>query len=88
MSGRTERPTPHRAARLPAPQVLLGAPTSPAGLRGSPSIPEQPHLHEGRRAMREESTERAGASVLPGSPVPLGPPAAPRGEGLRALGAA
>lgn len=79
---------PHRAARLPVPQILLGAPTSPAGLRGSLSIPEQPQLHEGRRTTREKSTEWAGASVLPGSPVPLGPPAAPRGEGLGALGAA
>ena len=86
VSGRTEHPTPCRAAWLPALWVLLGAPGSPVGLRGSLSISEQPQLREGRCAMRK-SMEWAGASVLPGSPRSPAPPAAPKGEGLGALGA-
>lgn len=68
-------------------RVLLGAPGSPAGLRGSLSTSEEPQLREGRCATRKEGMEHAGASVLPGSPVPLAPPAALKGEGLGALGA-
>lgn len=74
----------HAELPIPSPTDPPGGSQEPSGLRGSLSVPKQ--LGEGRCAMRKESMEWTGPSVLPGSEVPPSPPVAPR-TGLGALGA-